>query len=145
MQDGAYGNTQLKEDRLCLHVNSNNNFPTNFSLISSKNFIFLVFQRSVGKSLNYLENLLVKEVVNYKPNIITIMSNRNAVLYDSYGNSSVSADIIDGKLDYFLYKLNKFLSLLFIEKQSLAQTLVLYLLINPEYAPELEHSIVFSS
>ena len=65
----------------------------------------------VSKSLNYLENLLVKEVVNYKPNIITIMSNRNAVLYDSYGNSSVSADIINGKLDYFLYKLNKFLSL----------------------------------
>ena len=65
----------------------------------------------VSKSLNYLENLLVKEAVNYKPNIITIMSNRNAVLYDSYGNSSVSADIIEGKLDYFLYKINKFLSL----------------------------------
>jgi len=65
----------------------------------------------VSKSLNYLENLLVKEAVNYKPNIITIMSNRNAVLYDSYGNSSVSADIIEGKLDYFFYKINKFLSL----------------------------------
>ena len=44
----------------------------------------------VSKSLNYLENLLVTEVVNYKPNIITIMSNRNAVMYDSYGNSSVA-------------------------------------------------------
>jgi len=64
-----------------------------------------------GKSLNYLENLLVREAVNYKPNIITIMSNRNAVMYDSYGNSSVTSDIIDNKLDYFLYKFNKFLSL----------------------------------
>ena len=65
----------------------------------------------VSKSLNYLENLLVQEAVNYKPNIITIMSNRNAVLYDSYGNSSVSPDIIEGKLDYFIYKIKKFLSL----------------------------------
>lgn len=49
-----------------------------------------------SKGLNYLENLLVKEAVNYKPNIITIMNNRNSVLYDSYGNSSVSAGIIEG-------------------------------------------------
>ena len=63
-----------------------------------------------GKSLNYLENLLVNEAVKYKPNIVTIMSNRNAVMYDSYGNSSVSPDLIDNKLDYFIYKLNKFLS-----------------------------------
>jgi len=64
-----------------------------------------------SKGLNYLENLLVKEAVNYKPNIITIMNNRNSVLYDSYGNSSVSAGIIEGKLDYFFYKINKFLFL----------------------------------
>ncbi len=63
----------------------------------------------VGKSLNYLENLLVNEAVKYKPNIVTIMSNRNAVMYDSYRNSSVSPDLIDNKLDYFIYKLNKFL------------------------------------
>ena len=62
-----------------------------------------------GKSLNFLENLLVKEVINYSPNIITIMSNRNSVMYDSYGNSSIAPNLISSKLDFYLYKLNKFL------------------------------------
>ena len=37
------------------------------------------------------------------------MSNRNAVMYDSYGNSSISPDLISSELDFYLYKLNKFL------------------------------------
>ena len=61
-----------------------------------------------GKSLNFLENLLVNEAVNYSPNIVTIMSNRNSVMYDSYGNSSISPDLISSELDFYLYKLNKF-------------------------------------
>ncbi len=64
-----------------------------------------------SKGLNYLENLLVNEAVNYKPNIITIMSNRNSVMYDSYGNSSVSPGLINNKFDYFIYKTDKFLFL----------------------------------
>ena len=64
-----------------------------------------------SKGLNYLENLLVNEAVNYKPNIITIMSNRNSVMYDSFGNSSVSPGLINNKFDYFIYKTDKFLFL----------------------------------
>ena len=30
-------------------------------------------------------------------------------MYDSFGNSSVSPDIIEGKLDYYFYKINNFL------------------------------------
>ena len=62
-----------------------------------------------GKSLNFIENLLVNEAVNYSPNIITIQSNRNAVMYDSYGNSSISPDVISSKFDYYYYKLKIFL------------------------------------
>ena len=62
-----------------------------------------------GKSLNFIENLLVNEAVNYSPNIITIQSNRNAVMYDSYGNSSISPDVISSKFDYYYYKLKMFL------------------------------------
>ena len=62
-----------------------------------------------GRGLNFLENLLVNEAVNYSPNIITIMSNRNSVMYDSYGNSSISPDLITSELDFYFYKLNKFL------------------------------------
>ena len=62
-----------------------------------------------GKGLNFIENLLVNEAINYKPNIITIMSNRNAVMYDSFGNSSVSPDIIESRFDYIFYKINAFM------------------------------------
>ena len=62
-----------------------------------------------GKSLNFLENLLVNEAIDYNPDIITIMSNRSATMYDSYGNSSVTPDIIENKFDYFVYKTNRFL------------------------------------
>jgi len=62
-----------------------------------------------GKGLNFLENLLVNEAVKYEPNIVTIMSNRNATMYDSFGNSSVTPDLMETKFDFFVYKINKFL------------------------------------
>ena len=37
------------------------------------------------------------------------MSNRNATMYDSYGNSSVAPDVIKNKFDYIIYRTNKFL------------------------------------
>ena len=62
-----------------------------------------------GKGLNFLENLLVNEAIDYSPNIITIMSNRNATMYDSYGNSSVSPDVINSNLEFFIYEAKSFL------------------------------------
>jgi hypothetical protein len=62
-----------------------------------------------SKGLNFLEDLLVNEAVDYNPNIITIMSNRNATMYDSYGNSVTTPDVIKNKFDYIIYKTNKFL------------------------------------
>ena len=62
-----------------------------------------------SKGLNFIENLLVNEAIDYDPNIITIMSNRNATMYDSYGNSSVTPDVIKNKFDYIIYKTNRFL------------------------------------
>jgi len=62
-----------------------------------------------AKSLNYIENLLINEAINYSPNIITIMTNRNATMYDSYGSSSVAPDIITNNFDYYIYKINKYL------------------------------------
>ena len=61
-----------------------------------------------GRSLNYIENLLVNEAVNYSPNIITIMSIVNATRYDSYTNSSIISDIIESKFQLYVYKINKF-------------------------------------
>ena len=47
-----------------------------------------------SKGLNYIENLIINEAIKYSPNIITIMTNRNATMYDSYGSSSVAPDVI---------------------------------------------------
>jgi hypothetical protein len=62
-----------------------------------------------AKSLNYIENLLISEAINYTPNIITIMTNRNATMYDSYGSSSVAPEVIVNNFDYYIYKINKYL------------------------------------
>jgi len=62
-----------------------------------------------GKGLNFIENLLVNEAINYSPNIITIMSNRNSVMYDSYDNSSISPDVISNNYEFHYYKFRKFI------------------------------------
>ena len=62
-----------------------------------------------SKGLNYVEELFFNEVIGYEPNIITIMANRNATMYDSYGSGSKSPGIISSKKDYFIYRLNRFL------------------------------------
>ena len=61
------------------------------------------------KALNYIENLFLKEVLNYSPNIITIMANRNSTMYDSYGSGSKTPGIIASKQQYYIYRINKFL------------------------------------
>ena len=35
-----------------------------------------------SKGLNYVEELFFNEVIGYEPNIVTIMANRNATMYD---------------------------------------------------------------
>ena len=62
-----------------------------------------------SKGLNYIEELFFNEVIGYEPNIVTIMANRNATMYDSYGSGSKSPGIISSKRDYYIFKLNRFL------------------------------------
>ncbi len=64
-----------------------------------------------GKALNFLEKILVNEGSKFNPNIITIMSNRNSTMYDSYITSAVATDIINSKFDLYLYELKNFLFL----------------------------------
>ena len=64
-----------------------------------------------GKALNSLEKILVNQASKFNPNVITIMSNRNSTMYDSYITSAVASDIINTKLDLFLYELKNFLFL----------------------------------
>ena len=63
----------------------------------------------VSKSLNYIEDLMINEAIKYSPNIITIMTNRNSTMYDSYGSSSITPDIISNNFDFYIYKINKYL------------------------------------
>ena len=62
-----------------------------------------------SKGLNYIEDLMINEAIDYSPNIITILVNRNATMYDSYGSSSVAPDVITNNFQYYIYKINKYL------------------------------------
>lgn len=62
-----------------------------------------------SQGLNYIENIFLNEALEYSPNIITIMTNRNSTMYDSYSSSSISPNIIQTKKDYFFFRLNKYL------------------------------------
>ena len=64
-----------------------------------------------GKALNFLEKILVNEVSKFNPNVITILSNRNSTMYDSYITSAVATDIVNNKFDLFLYEVKNFLFL----------------------------------
>jgi hypothetical protein len=60
----------------------------------------------ISKSLSYIEKLLFREAIAYKPDLIIIKSNRNTALYDSSSAYYKTNDIIRSKLDYALYKLH---------------------------------------
>lgn len=55
-------------------------------------------------SLNNIQKLLFEEAVKYKPDFITIYSNRNCAIYDS--RYYLSFDKIDTKLEYYLFLLH---------------------------------------
>jgi hypothetical protein len=59
--------------------------------------------------LSYIEKLLFREAIAYKPDLITIYSNRNTALYDSSSAYYKTNDIISSKLGYTLYRLNNIL------------------------------------
>lgn len=55
-----------------------------------------------GKSLNYIKSLFFNEAVNYEPDIITIYSNRNSIMYDgSYVSLTKSENEKIKKITYF--------------------------------------------
>tara|TARA_B100001057_G_C22808872_1_gene934573 strand:+ start:684 stop:1838 length:1155 start_codon:yes stop_codon:yes gene_type:complete len=64
-----------------------------------------------GKALNFLEKILVNEASRFNPNIVTILSNRNSTMYDSYITSAGATDIVNNKFALFLYELKNFLFL----------------------------------
>ncbi len=64
-----------------------------------------------GKALNYLEKIFVNEAMKFNPNIISIMSNRNATMYDSFTTSAVTTDVINSKFELILYEIKSFLFL----------------------------------
>ncbi len=59
-----------------------------------------------SKSLNFIEKLLFREAIGYKPDLITIYSNRNVALYDSSSSYYETKDINKGAFNYRLYNLH---------------------------------------
>lgn len=59
-----------------------------------------------SKSLNFIEKLLFREAIIYKPDLITIYSNRNTALYDSSSSYYETTDIKKCMFNYQLYNLH---------------------------------------
>ena len=94
-------------------LESKETYPKNLEKRLNKNNIncdVLNFGFS-GKALNYLEKILVTEAIKFSPNIIAIMSNRNATMYDSFTTSAVASDVIKSKFELNVYKIKSFLFL----------------------------------
>ena len=94
-------------------LESKETYPKNLEKRLNKNDIncdVLNFGFS-GKALNYLEKILVTEAIKFSPNIIAIMSNRNATMYDSFTTSAVASDVIKSKFELIVYKIKSFLFL----------------------------------
>jgi lysophospholipase L1-like esterase len=62
-----------------------------------------------SKSLNFIINLFLNEAIHYKPDLITIYSNRNTALYDSNTSKSYYSDINIGKMNSTLTKMGYYL------------------------------------
>ena len=61
-----------------------------------------------SKSLKYIFSRVLKEIDIYKPNFITIYSNRNSALYDS-NTSNIKNDIVTNSLNLRIFKVTFFL------------------------------------
>ena len=70
-----------------------------------------------SKSLNFIKSLFFREAVNYKPDAISIYSNRNSIMYDS------------GKVDIQLISNHKFLKLNFF----LMENIMTYRVVSKTY------------
>ena len=55
-----------------------------------------------SKSLTFIHELFINEAINYNPNLITIYSNRNTILYDSPKRKEYFVDIIHGRTNNIL-------------------------------------------
>ena len=76
------------------------------SIIKEKNYDIEVLNFGLSsKSLNFIRELFYSEAIDYKPDIITIYSNRNPALYDSTG-----AKIKPNNKNSYIKKINTLLA-----------------------------------
>lgn len=70
----------------------NKTYPAQLEiLLNEGNEKYEVINMGFGsKSLKYIKPLFVNEAINYKPEIITIYSNRNSIMYDSASSVKVA-------------------------------------------------------
>jgi hypothetical protein len=58
-----------------------------------------------AKSLTFIQELFFNEAINYKPDLITIYSNRNTILYDSPRSKSAYVEVIYGRHNNLLKRI----------------------------------------
>tara|TARA_B100000965_G_C19543724_1_gene736792 strand:+ start:75 stop:1205 length:1131 start_codon:yes stop_codon:yes gene_type:complete len=100
----------------------------------------------VSKSLNYIRNIFISEAINYKPDMITIYSNRNSTMYDSVGtklNKNIKQNKNITKLIYFLNENIMSFRLLFkINRKIISKTISSDKIISP-YNDKINHNLFY--
>ena len=117
------------------------------NLLEKNNFNAEVINMGmVSKSLNYIRNIFISEAINYKPDMITIYSNRNSTMYDSVGtkiNKNIKQNKNITKLIYFLNENIMTFRLLFkINRKIVSKTISSDKIISP-YNDKINHNLFY--
>ena len=100
----------------------------------------------VSKSLNYIRDIFISEAINYKPDMITIYSNRNSTMYDSVGTKlkkNIKQNESITKLIYFLNENIMSFRLLFkINRKIVSKTISSDKIISP-YNDKINHNLFY--
>ena len=100
----------------------------------------------VSKSLNYIRDIFISEAINYKPDMITIYSNRNSTMYDSVGaklKKNIKQNESITKLIYFLNENIMSFRLLFkINRKIVSKTISSDKIISP-YNDKINHNLFY--
>jgi|TARA_B110000211_G_scaffold234608_1_gene305079 hypothetical protein len=123
-------------------------YPAQLDLFFKKNMFNVenINMGMVSKSLNYIRDIYMAEAIYYKPDMITIYSNRNSTMYDSIGtkinkNSNQNAKIV--KLIFYLKENIMTFRLLFkINRKIISQTISSDIIISP-YNDKISHNLFY--
>lgn len=123
-------------------------YPAQLQKLISKNNLNaeVINMGMVSKSLNYIRNIYISEAIQYKPDMITIYTNRNSTMYDSVGTKlkkNIKQNTRITKLIYFLNENVMSFRLLFkVNRKIISKSIPSDKVISP-YNDKINHNLFY--